>query len=277
MATIRPFRGRRYKAAAQGRDLRDYLSPPYEQLTKEEKEALLRRSQFNIVKLEDAADRERSQPRYSRVEETAESWMKQNAFLSADEPSMYLVEEVFLHNGVSHTRRGIIVAVRLEEFYSGNIFRHENVREEWVLHKKKMMEASGHVISPLLVAYKDQNPHAVDDIVGPAAGGEPAGFATIADDHTLKLWKLTDPKKHQRLIEHMRDVKLFVADGHHRYEAAMRLRGRARAEGEIHPDMAINYLTMHLVSIDDSGLITRPFHRILRSTTVEQRLEVATR
>lgn len=270
MAEIRPFRGLRYNAAAQGRDLGDYLSPPFDTITPEEQAELLRRSPHNIVRLELVSGNERDGTRYEQVARIKRSWMEQDVFMTDAEPSMYVAEEEFVYNGIKQLRRGFIVAVRLEEFDRGIIFPHENVRDEWVRDRVQMMEATRHAISPLLVVYQDDIRHSVGSVIRAVAGGTPSEVATMAGGHTLRLWRLTDPGTHQVLIELMRGIPLFIADGHHRYEAAMRFRSATRADGEIDPDSAINYRMMHLVSIDEPGLITRPFHRVLRGTTVEQ-------
>ena len=274
MAEIRPFRGLRYNAAAQGRDLGDYLSPPFDTITPEEQADLLRRSPHNIVRLELVSGNERDGTRYEQVARIKRNWMEQDVFMTDAEPSMYVAEEEFVYNQVKQLRRGFIVAVRLEEFDRGIIFPHENVRDEWVRDRVQMMEATRHAISPLLVVYQDDIRHSVGGVIRAVAGGPPSEVATMAGGHTLRLWKLTDPGTHQVLIELMRGIPLFIADGHHRYEAAMRFRSTARVNGEIDPDSAINYRMMHLVSIDEPGLITRPFHRVLRGTTVEQRREM---
>ena len=65
----------------------------------------------------------------------------------------------------------------------------------------------------------------------------------------------------------MRDSAIFIADGHHRYEAAMRYRSAIRARREIDSDEAVNYRMMHIVSIDEPGLITRGYHRVIHGAT----------
>ena len=274
MAEIRPFRGLRYNAAAQGRDLGDYLSPPFDTITPEEQAELLRRSPHNIVRLELVSGDDGDGTRYEQVARIKRSWMDEGVFMTDAEPSMYVAEEEFVYNGKKQLRRGFIAAVRLEEFDRGIIFTHENVRDEWVMDRVQMMEATRHAISPLLVVYQDDIRHSIGGMIRAVAGSEPTEVATMAGGHTLRLWQLTDRGTHEVLIDLMRGIPLFIADGHHRYEAAMRFRSAARVQGEIDPDSAVNFRMMHLVSIDEPGLITRPFHRVLRGTSDFQRREM---
>lgn len=271
MAEIRPFRGLRFNAAAQGRDLGDYLSPPFDTITPEEQADLLDRSPYNIVRLELVSGDDGDGTRYEQVARIKRSWMEEGVFMTDAEPSMYVAEEEFAYNGAKQIRRGLIAAVRLEEFDRGIIFPHENVRDEWVQDRVQMMEATRHAISSLLVVYQDDIRHSVGGIIRAVTGGVPTEVATMTGGHTLRLWQLTDRGTHEVLIDLMRGIPLFIADGHHRYEAAMRFRSAARLQGEIDQDSAINYRMMHLVSIDEPGLITRPFHRVLREVSPDQR------
>ena len=47
----------------------------------------------------------------------------------------------------------------------------------------------------------------------------------------------------------------------------MRYRSAIRAKREIDPDEAVNYRMMHIVSIDEPGLITRGYHRVIHGAT----------
>jgi uncharacterized protein (DUF1015 family) len=268
MAEVRPFRGIRFSAAAQGRDLGDYLSPPFDTITPELERELLKRSQHNIVRLE-LAPREGAD-RYGYVAETQARWGDDGVLMRDEEPSIYVTEEAFEYGGVSQTRRGFIAAVRLEEYDRGIIFPHEQTRDPWVEDRVRMMEATSTALSPLLVVFQDDIRHSVGGIIRAVAGGPPLEVATMSGGYSLKLWQLKDPGTLEVLRELMRGSQIFIADGHHRYEAAMRYRSAIRARGEIAPDEAVNFRMMHIVSIDEPGLITRGYHRIIQTATREE-------
>jgi uncharacterized protein (DUF1015 family) len=63
---------------------------------------------------------------------------------------------------------------------------------------------------------------------------------------------------------------LFIADGHHRYEAALRYRSLIRSGREVGPDESINYRMVLLVSVDEPGLITRGYHRSIQQPTEQE-------
>ncbi len=262
MADIRPFRGIRFSAASQGRDLGDYLSPPFDMITPEVERKLLDRSQHNIVRLE-LAPRE-GEDRYGFVAETQSRWEADGVLMRDDVPSIYVTEETFVYGGVGQTRRGFIAAVRLEEYDREIILPHEQTRGHWVEDRVKMMAATQSALSPLLVVFQDDIRNSVGGMIRAVAGGAPLEVATMTGGYSLRLWQLTDPGTLQVLCRLMRNYQIFIADGHHRYEAAMRYRSSIRARREIDTDEAVNYRMMHIVSIDEPGLITRGYHRVIR-------------
>jgi uncharacterized protein (DUF1015 family) len=52
------------------------------------------------------------------------------------------------------------------------------------------------------------------------------------NDHiTHRLWVITDEKVIKKLINDFTDRKLYIADGHHRYETALNYRNYCRENG----------------------------------------------
>ena len=275
MAEVRAFRGIRFSAASQGRDLGDYLSPPFDTITAELERELLGRSEHNIVRLE-LAPREGAD-RYGYVAETQSRWEADGVLMRDDEPSVYVTEESFEYGGKAQTRRGFIAAVRLEEYDRGIIFPHEQTRGPWVEDRVRMMEATRSALSPLLVVFQDDIRHSVGGIIRAVTGGPPLEVATMSGGYSLRLWQLKDPGTLEVLRGLMRDSAIFIADGHHRYEAAMRYRSAIRAEREISSEEAVNYRMMHIVSIDEPGLITRGYHRVIHGATKDELTRLVSR
>jgi uncharacterized protein (DUF1015 family) len=59
------------------------------------------------------------------------------------------------------------------------------------------------------------------------------------------------------------DRSLFVADGHHRYEAALAYRDECRAAMRDDPDAPSEFVLALLVAVEDVGVVVRPTHRLI--------------
>ena len=104
-------------------------------------------------------------------------------------------------------------------------------------------------------------PHPQRDPV-PNPGGTPALTAT--DDYGVvnRLWEITDPAAIQAAQKSLREMKFYIADGHHRYETALAFRDECRATAaKPDPDAPHEFVMATLVDMSDPGLIVLPTHR----------------
>ena len=268
MVLIRPFRGIRYDPAIAG-DLGLNVCPPFDVITPELQQSLYERSPYNIVRLE-LARRGLSEDPYESSAETQGQWLASGVLRRDAEPSLYVTEETFEFAGQNLVRRGFTGAVRLEEYDREVVLPHESTRTEWVNDRVKLMGAARAAYSPLLVAFRDDLRSSVGGILRAVSGGAPTLSIEPPDMPALRMWRVTDPGTQDVLCGTLRDSQLFIADGHHRYEAALRYRSGTRSTREVAPDESINYRMMLMVSVSEPGLITRGYHRSIEDPTPEE-------
>jgi uncharacterized protein (DUF1015 family) len=109
---------------------------------------------------------------------------------------------------------------------------------------------------------------AVDRTLRAAASAEPD--CDVVDEYGVRnrLWQVTDTAALAQACALMRDKKLIIADGHHRYETALNYRNERRAaaaaSGGI-PDTQAPYarVMMTFVNMDAEGLLILPTHRVV--------------
>ena len=265
MADIQPFRAVRYNFDIAG-DVSLHVCPPFDVITPQLQHELYDRSPYNIVRLE-LARRGLSDDPYERAAETAQTWKDSGVLKHDEEPSIYVTEEEFEYRGRILRRRGFIAGVRLEDYDQEVVLPHEGTRSEWVADRVRLMGAAQSNYSPLLVIYRDDLRSSVSNLVRAIAGGEPTAVFKPPDMPQLRLWRVTDPGTINVIQSVLRDSEIFIADGHHRYEAALRYRSAVRAEREVGYDESVNFRMMLLVSFDEPGLITRGYHRLVESAT----------
>jgi uncharacterized protein (DUF1015 family) len=243
-----------------------HVCPPFDVITPELQHELYDRSPYNIVRLE-LARRGLSDDPYEQAAETAQTWKDSGVLKHDEEPSIYVTEEEFEYRGRILRRRGFIAGVRLEDYDQEVVLPHEGTRSEWVADRVRLMGAAQSNYSPLLVIYRDDLRFSVTNLVRAIAGGEPTVVFKPPDMPQLRMWRVTDTGTINVIQSVLRDSEIFIADGHHRYEAALRYRSAVRAEREVGYDESVNFRMMLLVSFDEPGLITRGYHRLVESAT----------
>ncbi|MBQ8718382.1 MAG: DUF1015 domain-containing protein, partial [Clostridia bacterium] len=94
--------------------------------------------------------------------------------------------------------------------------------------------------------------------------GKPDAKFTDSDNVTHKLWIVTDEEVIAGLTEDFADRKLYIADGHHRYETALNYRNYCREQGISKEGDAQDYQMMFLMDMEHPGLVVYPTHRLVR-------------
>ena len=265
MADIQPFRAVRYNPDVAG-DVSLHVCPPFDAITPQLQQELYDRSLFNIVRLE-LARRGLGDDPYEQAADTFQGWIDSGALKHEEISSIYVTEEEFVYRGQTLLRRGFVAAVRLEDYDQEVVLPHEETRSAWVADRVNLMAAAQSNYSPLLVIHRDDLRSSVGNLLRAIIGGAPTAVFTPPDMPQFRIWRVSDPGTIKVFQDSLKDAEIFIADGHHRYEAALRYRSGVRAEREVGHDESINFRMMLMVSFDEPGLITRAYHRLIESAT----------
>src|SRR5437870_4201589 len=90
-----------------------------------------------------------------------------------------------------------------------------------------LLETCRSNFSPIFSLYSDPAGDIIRTLEG-ADGGPPRIAVTDSDGGHHRLWTVTDPASIERVVATMKPLPLFIADGHHRYESALRYRNAQR-------------------------------------------------
>ncbi len=265
MATVRPFRGLRFEPALAG-PLEVCLAPPYDVISPELQQRLLALGPYNIVHVDFAPDRAgdgASENKYARAAAAYRRWRRAGVLVREAAPALYLTESDFPPpcgervEGRVLTRRGLLAAVRLVSFDAGVVLPHERTLSGPKADRLALMEATAAALSPIFSLYRDPD-GAVAGLLARAAARPPDAEATDPDGLRHRLWVVTDPALTAVIAAAFEGRRLYIADGHHRYETAL-------AYGERHGELpSAGYVPMALTALEDSGLVVLPTHRVLR-------------
>jgi len=265
MADIRTFRGFRYDLGRAG-TLSDLVAPPYDVIGPPLQQALYDRSPYNAIRLELARDEPGDTPtrnRYTRAGQALSGWQTDHVLQQDTLRTLYVIEQEFTVEGRTYRRRGFVARVRLEPFGTGRIFPHEETMSGPKEDRLKLMRATGMNLSPIFGLYPDE----ANDVFGRVEGQTRRALPLEARDHlgvVSRLWPVTDERALGSVVSGMADKPVFIADGHHRYETALRYLDEAKAAGLVTGDEApANFVMMMLVSMADPGLVILPTHRLV--------------
>ena len=252
MAEIKPFKALRYTQNAG--NIAECCCPPYDIISEKEKADYIAKNPYNIINLE-LPGTEYSD--YERAAATLDSWLGKDILATDDCDSLYAYEEEFNVDGKNYSFRGIVCRVKLYEFSENVVLPHEETLSKAKEDRFCLMNATGCNISQIYSLYNDEQGVTAATIAD-ATNGAPANAFTDAVGVTHRMWRITDADVIDKICAQFKDRKLYIADGHHRYETALRYKKSVYGRGDS------GYVMMFLIDIENDGLVVFPTHRIVR-------------
>jgi uncharacterized protein (DUF1015 family) len=267
---IRPFRALRFDADVTG-ELGAVIAPPYDVIGADLHQRLLDRHPKNAVRLDlpstEPADQD-PDDRYRRVARTLAAWRTDGTLRKDPRPGVYVYEQSYRVPGteVERTQRGFFARLRLEPFGPGSgVLPHERTLSGPREDRYKLLRATGINTSPVVGLYEDPSGRAAA-MLATAVASPP--LADVVDDDGVRhrLWLVTDEGDDApatTLATIAGNGPVFIADGHHRYETAIRYRDERRMTRSCEEDPAFDYLLMLFLDAGDQ-LTVLPTHRVVR-------------
>jgi len=250
MAEVRAFPALRYDERVAG-SLSDLICPPYDVISPEERAGLEARSERNVVRIELP---DPTPAGYASAAELLKRWHGERS-LVADPPSVYLHEHSFALGGVRATRRGVFVGLRLHDAADGVVLPHERTFPKAKADRLELLRATRANTSPIFGMIDGRAMRMLDGAAVTASREADLGV----DHHTIA--RVTDTQKVSRFRDAMRNERVYLADGHHRYETALTYANEIAAEA----DAAERFVLTYLCALDDPGLRILATHRIVSS------------
>lgn len=260
MAEIRPFRALRYNLEQAG-SIQELTCPPYDIISEEQRREYLSRNGCNIIRLE--LPKEGENP-YEEAARTLHAWREEGILQLDMDPGFYLYEEEFLSqvdHGEPKKVRGLVCLVRLEDFANGVVLPHEETLSKAKEDRFQLLSATRCNFSSIYSLYQDEG-HTTAQRLENLSRSCPPRYAFSDGLVTHRLWVINDPVAIEALREDFAGRKLYIADGHHRYETGLRYRDTLARQGAYLPGS--QYILMTLTDMADPGLTVFPTHRLVR-------------
>jgi uncharacterized protein (DUF1015 family) len=270
MADIHPFRALRYDPRRVSLD--KVVTQPYDKITPALQDRYYGASPYNLVRIilgrREASDNPANDV-YSRAAAHFRDWRQQGILRQDSLPSLYAYSQRFTLPGSSTPleRHGCIALGRIEDYSANIVFRHEQTLAKPKADRLDLLRATRGHFGQIFMLYEDSGE--IDSLLATPTDSDLA----VTDEYGVlhRVWQVSDPDRINSVRAAMRDKKLIIADGHHRYETALNYRNECRADAGAStapPGTAAHeFVMMTLVNMNSPALLILPTHRVVHSLT----------
>ena len=269
MALVSPLRGVRFNS--EHIRLGGVLAPPYDVISDDLREQLYAHDLRNIVRVDycrpEPADVPGVIDRYIRAAQHLDSWLSMGLLTQDPRPAVYVYDHEFVSaDGAMRCRRGVFLRIPAQPWENAEIVPHERTLRGPKEDRLALMRATRMQTSAVFGLW-----HGAPDLAAalasatasrpPALGGRTEGEQG-PEKHLL--WVVDSPDEIETVVTALEPARLYIADGHHRYETAVAYAEERRAaEPEAPSDADFDQCMVYLCAADDPVVEVLPTHRIV--------------
>jgi len=281
MAVISPFRAWRYNPEQV--PVQQVVTQPYDKISPAMQESYYQASPYNLVRIilgKRMPEDGNSENVYTRAAAAFENWRQTDVLRQDPAPSIYRYTQTFkLPAGVPGAdkqaeRRALIALGRIENYSAEVVFRHEQTLAKPKADRLDLLRATRAHFGQIFMLYSGAGK--VDALLDVTTNTVPDIEVTDEYDVVHRVWKISDASLIVSVQQQMRDRKLIIADGHHRYETALTYRNERRAAAETSAGLPAPYDSVMMTFVDmdlpeqaspdkdrPAGLVILPTHRLV--------------
>ena len=276
MPNLRPFRALRYEPSRVG-DLGAVVAPPYDVIDPSTRQRLVARHPANVVRLDLPVEELGDGPddRYRRAARTLATWRSDGTLRKDPHPSIYAYEQRYRVPGTDADRvqRGFFARLRLESYGpDAGVLPHERTLSGPKEDRYKLLRATGVNTSPVVALFDDPSGGTAERLAAVVAG--PSDVDVADDDGVVhRLWALPASGDGPAsivagaLLEAAGAGPVTIADGHHRYETALRYRDERRMTRSCDEDPPFDYVLALMLEATRQDLTVLPTHRLVHNAS----------
>ncbi len=264
---VRPFRALHYDPDKID-NIGLCLAQPYDVISGRQQDAYYEQHPHNVIRLilnkEQRGDNETDNP-YTRAKNTLEQWKAEGVIRETERPSFWVYEQAFDIPEIGRkTVKGFIGLVRLQDYEERKILPHEKIMTKPLEDRVHLMQTTETQFEYIWSIYQDKA-YVIDNILDDTEKQQP--IVDFYEESTLvhhRMWRLLDPEQCKIIAQTMEHLRIYIADGHHRYQAMLNIRDEMRRRHpDFGPDAPWEFIMMFLVNSEHEGLTVLPTHRTL--------------
>lgn len=230
MVQVRPFCGIRPKA-----ELAEQVAClPYDVVNSTEAKEFAKDNPYSFFHIDKAeidlpAELSPYDPQvYQKAATNLQEWLTKGWLTKDNQPLLYLYELTM--NGRSQT--GLVATTSIDDYVAGTIKKHEFTRSEKEVDRINHIKACDANTSPIFLSYRDEM--AIQELIANWQAQQiPVYDFTSYHEVQHRVWVIDEPAVIEQLTASFAEVPaLYIADGHHRTESAVKVGLEKRAVGK---------------------------------------------
>ena len=260
MIEVKPFRGVRPISEK----VKEVVSPPYDVLDSDEARERVRDNPLSFlrvikpeIELDPSTDPYDPQV-YKRGAENLNRLISQGVLIQDERSCLYIYK---LRMG-EHEQVGLVAIVGVEDYVQGRIKKHEHTRPEKEMDRASHIDELNAQTGPVFVTYRSSS--GIDDLIEKGMARNPV--YDFIGDHDVRhtFYVIDDEQSIQRIQSAFARIEaLYVADGHHRSAAALRVRDTRKKKNPKHTGKeAYNFFLTVIFPHDQLRILD--YNRVIR-------------
>ncbi len=232
----------------------EFCTNPYDIIDKEE-ENKLKQNQNSLIHL--ILPDGQGEEAYQNASNSYHRFKDAGLIIREENQSIF----VYRQESEQFSQQGFILGLALQDYVEGNIVKHENTRE------KPLKDRTKHIVSTNVAAglvWSVYRSNKEINAILEQIKKKPPKFDFMKFGYRHILWQEDNSEKINQLSELFKDIKVFIADGHHRAASAAEYRKIQLQKGEISNNTGApwQFLLSYVASDDQVRIL--PYNRVIR-------------
>ncbi len=264
MAEIKPFRGLLYNGDKV--DITRAVTPPYDVISRSMQNRFYHADPHNVIRLILGKEEKEDTPhsnRYTRSALTLNRWIRDKVLIKDAGGAVYIYTQEYLHKGKRRRRIGFIALMKIEDPKESGILPHEYTLNKPKADRANLIAKTKANLSPIFCLFRDRK-NGINGILRRFVKSEKSLFTVDIEGVTHRLWRAGRKNITGEITRRMRGRKIFIADGHHRYEVALAYRNKMRKLKGYKKNA--DHVMMYFSNLSEKGNLTiLSTHRVVRN------------
>ncbi len=270
---IKPFKALLYNSEKV--KIEEVISPPYDIIDQNLQEILYQKSPYNVVRLTYGksfpTDTDKDS-KYTRAAKFLSEFIEEKVLLEDDTPKFYLHKIEFIDPLTLQEKQLFTLIATLDmEQSSSCIYPHENVFEAPIVDRINLLHSTNANFGSVYILYEDKEQILEETIFSRVAKEKPIYNFTNIDNTHHELYKITSENDITYIKNFIENKDGFIADGHHRYFAALKYYEYCKSRGA--DAQKARYRLVTLANACNQNLLILPTHRIVYKKSIFNTLD----